>query len=160
MPGGRPTKYKKEYCEQIVAYFKDFEPFDEIPVEEEQGEDGKITTKMKRVPKAPPSLTKFATELDVSRDTLHEWKRTHKEFSDAFIKAKAIYEEIYIDGATLGLYNPYFTALIMKNRFDWRDKKEVEQTNYNHSDDNVELLKGLGKETLERIRVTLAEENN
>lgn len=120
----RPTKYKPEYCKEIIAYFRDFETFDEIPVEESQSEDGKTTTKMKRVPAAPPSITKFATKIGVSRETLHEWKRTHKEFSDAFKQAKQIYEDVITDGAVLGMYNAYFTALIMKNRFDWKEKGE------------------------------------
>lgn len=124
MPGGRPTKYKKEYCEGIVNYFKDFEPFEELPIEETIDAEGKTTSKTKRFPVAPPSLTKYATSIDVSRDTLHEWKKNHDEFSDAFAKAKAIYEDVYCDGALLGYYNHGFTALIMKNRFEWKEKSE------------------------------------
>jgi tRNA(Glu) U13 pseudouridine synthase TruD len=125
---GRPTKYRPQYCQQIIDYFKNFEPFDEAPIEEEIDKDGQVKTKMKRIPKAPPSLTKFATSIDVSRGTLHEWSQNHKDFSDALESARKIYKDIYIDGAVLGLYNPYFTALIMKNRFDWVDKKDI-----NHS---------------------------
>ena len=124
MAGGRPTKYKKEYCEQIVAYFRDFEMFDEIPVDK-QDKEGNVSTSMKQIPARPPSLTKFATSINVSRETLHEWKRTHKEFSDAFGQAKKIYEDVMVDGAITGLYNAFFTKLVMSNRFDWKEKSET-----------------------------------
>jgi hypothetical protein len=93
---------------------------------------------MKQIPNAPPSLTKFAESIDVSRDTLHEWKKNYPEFLTAFNRAKSIYEDIYTDGAVLGMYNHGFTALIMKNRFDWKDKTETK--NENHYPQGVEIV--------------------
>lgn len=148
-PFGRPTKYKKEYCQGIVDYFKNFEPFEELPIKETVNDDGTTTSETKRFPVAPPSLTKYATSIDVSRETLHEWKRVHKDFSDAFGKAKAIYEDVYCDGAMLGYYNHGFTALIMKNRFDWADKSE--NKNKNENTDKPTDLSNLSDDDLKRL---------
>ena len=123
-PFGRPTKYKKEYCQGIVDYFKNFEPFEELPIKETVNDDGTTTSETKRFPVAPPSLSKYATSIDVCRDTLHEWKKVHADFSYAFRKAKEIYEDVYIDGGLLGYYHHGFTALVMQNRFEWTTKSD------------------------------------
>jgi hypothetical protein len=51
---GRPTKYKKQYCEQLILHMKNGLSFES-----------------------------FAAEVMVNRDTLYEWVDKHKEFSDA-----------------------------------------------------------------------------
>lgn len=53
-PVGRPTDYKPEYCELVIAL----------------GKEGK-------------SHTQIAAALDVAKSTLYLWKDTHPEFSDA-----------------------------------------------------------------------------
>lgn len=52
---GRPTKYKREYCQRII----------------ELGEDGD----------QPVALS---AELHVSKSTIHQWREDYPEFSDAF----------------------------------------------------------------------------
>jgi len=150
---GRPTKYKKEYCQGIIDYFKNFEPYEELPVKETVNEDNTTTTETKRFPVAPPSLSKYATSIDVCRDTLHEWKKNNPEFSDAFRKAKDIYEDIYIDGGLLGYYHHGFTALCMQNRFEWVSKSEsksqvevttTEELTDKELDDQIESLANQG----------------
>lgn len=61
-PGGRPTKYKDEYCREIVNIMA--EGF---------------------------SLTAAAAELGLSRETVYAWERDgeHPEFSDAVKVARA-----------------------------------------------------------------------
>ena len=58
--GGAPSKYKPEYCDLAI----------------EAGTEGK-------------SLTAFAADIGVSRDTITEWCKVHVEFSLAVKKAKA-----------------------------------------------------------------------
>jgi len=60
MPAGRPSKYDPAYCEQVIAHMAD-----------------------------GASLTSFAAEIDVARDTLSEWANAHPEFSAAVKRAKA-----------------------------------------------------------------------
>lgn len=51
---GQPTKYKPEYCEQLVDYMAKGLPF-----------------------------RAFAGRIGVSRKTLHEWTNAHPEFAEA-----------------------------------------------------------------------------
>lgn len=58
--GGRPSKYKPEYCEAVIAHMAD-----------------------------GASLTSFAAEIGVSRATLTVWAEAHEEFFEAVGMAKA-----------------------------------------------------------------------
>ena len=60
MPGGRPSKYKKEFCEQVVEFCRDGSTFEE-----------------------------FASEIGVCVETINEWARKKPEFSAAKKRAKA-----------------------------------------------------------------------
>lgn len=61
MPAGRPTKYDPKYCDDVVEFCKD-----------------------------GYSLTAFAGEIGVARQTISEWAETHAEFSVAVSRAKAV----------------------------------------------------------------------
>lgn len=54
MPGGRPTKYKKRYCEDVITHMK----------------TGK-------------SLASFAAHIGTHRAVLWDWRQRHEEFNDA-----------------------------------------------------------------------------
>ena len=56
---GRPPKYDKEICKQVISLGK-------------QGY----------------SLTQIALELDIARSTLYEWRDKYPEFSDAIKKGR------------------------------------------------------------------------
>lgn len=61
MPAGRPSTYDPAYCDKVVQFSK-----------------------------AGYSLTSFAAEIGVNRDTISEWMQKHPEFSVAANKAKAV----------------------------------------------------------------------
>ena len=107
MPAGRPTDYRPEYCDAVIEY----------------GARGK-------------SLAWMAAELDISRDTLSEWRNVHPEFSAAItravLKSQAWWEDF---GQTNTLLAPgagtFNSAVWIKNvasrfKHDWRDDKSVE----------------------------------
>jgi hypothetical protein len=60
MAGGRPTKYKPEYCEKVI-----------------------------KVGKLGGSLTKMALACDVDKASLHDWAAKHEEFALALTRARA-----------------------------------------------------------------------
>lgn len=100
MPAGRPTDYRDDYCDRVIEFMK-----------------------------SGFSLTAFAGEIRVSRETIYEWARVHPEFSDAVRIAQAsrtgTLEKGLLDQELAG---PQITARIfaLKNAspLDWRDRHE------------------------------------
>ena len=104
-PVGRPSKYRPEYCDMVVDHMSE-----------------------------GASLTSFAAEIDVSRETISEWSRVHPEFSVAVKKGKAKcaawWERLGRTGAMGGDVNPTLVIFGLKNMaaYDWRDKQELAHT--------------------------------
>lgn len=65
MPGGRPTKYKSEYCDMVVEWLA----------------EGKL-------------LYNFAKHINVGVVTLHDWRNAHEEFSKAIKKGEVLKQYI------------------------------------------------------------------
>jgi hypothetical protein len=104
----RPSSYDPAYCDAVIAW----------------GEQGK-------------SVTWMAAELDVSKQTLHNWAAEFPEFLDALTRAKAKAQKWWEDAGQAGLAMPGFNGSVyaksMAARFpeDWRDNKAVELTGAN-----------------------------
>ena len=105
-PVGRPSKYKPTYCDLVIEHMSE-----------------------------GASLTSFAAEIGVSRDTVSEWMNTHEDFSVAVKTAKAKcaawWEKLGRSNAVTGNGNATLVIFGLKNMAaeDWRDKTEqkVEQ---------------------------------
>ena len=100
----RPTKYKPEYCEAVVAHMSD-----------------------------GSSVTSFAAEIDVSRSTITEWCDNYPEFSAAVKRAKAKCAAWWERQGRMGAsgeanVNPTLVIFGLKNMSpdDWRDKQEID----------------------------------
>src|SRR5690625_3246702 len=102
-PVGRPSKYRPEYCDMLVEHMAE-----------------------------GASMTSFAAEIDVSRETISEWSRVHPEFSVAVKKGKAKcaawWERLGRTGAMGGDVNPTLVIFGLKNMSpeDWREKQEID----------------------------------
>ena len=100
-PGGRPSKYSEAYCNEAISFMG-----------------------------LGYSLTAFAGEIGVSRETIYEWERSIPEFSDAIKIARAkrvlALEQKMLTAET----NQQLTASIfgLKNACppEWRDKVEID----------------------------------
>ena len=98
--GGRPTKYKPEYCELMV----------------ERGKQGK-------------HMVQIASEIGVHIDTIHEWCDKHPPFSEAKKLSKQHCEAFWTNVLTQTAINGDFgvgrapTLMFkMKACFGWRDR--------------------------------------
>lgn len=107
MPAGAPSKYDPKYCEMLIEHMGEGYSFDS-----------------------------FAGGIGVSIKTLYNWKDLHDKFLHAQregqSKSLKKFEEIAM-GQMSGKIQGSAAVLIfwMKNRFNWTDKKEIEQTNTN-----------------------------
>ena len=97
---GRPTDYREEYCEKLIEHMK-----------------GGL------------SFESFGGIVGCSKQTLYDWLKAHKEFLDSYKKAQSYcllhWEEMGHDMVLAGQGNATTWIFNMKNRFDWKDKKDV-----------------------------------
>jgi len=115
----RPTKYKPEYAKKLITFFSI--PPNKI-VKKKVGKDTKEITVLNEL----PFFSIFAHNIGVCHDTLCEWVKVHKEFSEAYKKAKELQKAFLITNGLAGLYNPAFAIFTAKNITDMRDKNETE----------------------------------
>lgn len=125
-PGGAPTKYDSKYCEAIIKFFSQ-----ECIKEINEVVEGKNWSKetVRYEPIFFPTFEEFAAkEIGVHVDTLHEWKKTHKEFSEAYSRAKDIQKGVLLRFATLGKFNSNFAQFLAINNMGMESKNKVEAT--------------------------------
>ena len=102
MRAGRPTKYKPEFCDEVLPFM-------------EQGY----------------SITALAGHFGVSRSTLYDWIDANPNFRDAVKRGAAAsaiwWENCLRNNAMTGQGNPTSAIFGLKNRAadDWRDKREI-----------------------------------
>lgn len=124
-PLGRPPKYRPEYAQQLIDFFETYG-------EDQVLEDGTV------VPGRMPTLSRFATMVGVTQETLRNWADATDDFSGgslypeffaAYYQAKEYQAAAMTEGYTSGRFvNPGFGILIAKNLLAWRDKLDVEST--------------------------------
>ena len=125
---GQPTKYRPDYCEQMIDYF------DKKPGHDERIETKSGDIKVVYIAHDLPTLAGFACHIGVHRDTLHEWANktdeegelVHPEFSDAYKRAKDYQEHILITNGLKGGYQSNFAIFTAKNVLGWRDKSDLD----------------------------------
>lgn len=110
-PGGRPTDYKPEYCDQVV-------------------ELGKIGF----------SPAQIAAHFDVARDTLNNWAEAHPEFLAASNRAKVHAQAWWEAKGMDGMEKPGFNAAVWKKsmearfREDYTERQEIKAELISHED--------------------------
>jgi transposase len=103
MAVGRPSKYKPEFCEILIKNMTDGYSFEAC-----------------------------CGILGVTKDTGYKWLQKYPEFADAKKYGEVKSQEWWETEGKLGLWsskeNKFNSAVwifAMKNRFGWRDKKEI-----------------------------------
>lgn len=126
-PGGAPTKYKEEYCQQIIEFFR-VEPR-QVMYKKEYFQNGNLKSETPIIEANNlPTFQDFADSIDVHIDTLNEWCKVHEQFSEAYARAKQLQERIWLINGMNGLYNSNFAIFFGKNCLGYKDKQEIENT--------------------------------
>lgn len=109
--GGQPTKYREEYCEQMIEFFS--KPIYEG--KKKNNEDIKVAKEF-------PTFVDFAHKLGVDRDTLKEWRKVHPKFSAAYRKCEDFQDACIMQNALHNRYNPAFSMFFLKCNRGWNDQ--------------------------------------
>lgn len=104
-PGGRPTIYKSEYCQQLIEHMANGRPYET-----------------------------FAYRIGVGRSSMYEWEAKFPEFADAKQRGREASYDWWMtlyQGAAMGAQgmkdaNPTLIIFAMKNMHGWRDRTEIE----------------------------------
>ena len=135
---GRPSKYKEEYCDQIVEFFNQ-QPYTLVEIDQED-EDGNVTKTVAvdkfgnaiKVPCPLPTKERFAFNIGIHRETLINWAQAHPKFFDAIKKAEDLQKDILIQNGLVQAYDKTFAIFVAKNVTDMRDRQDI-NTNLNVS---------------------------
>lgn len=121
----RPTKYKRSYCGEIIAFFRAEKNRREVKTIV-TGKNEYEKTEYETVPNDLPTFAKFARKIGVNGDTLVSWAKKNKEFTAAYNMAKELQKEFLVDNGLAGLYPPASFIFTAKNVTDMRDKTETD----------------------------------
>jgi transposase len=98
-PGGRPTDYKPEYCEEAIELL----------------DKGK-------------SKIQLCRHFRIAKSTLQQWEQNHPEFSAAINEGVGYSEAVWMDKGEDNLCNRDFNSrlweLNMMNRFGWMKRTD------------------------------------
>lgn len=112
------SKYKEEYCEQLIAYF------DKPPYEVYKDDNGREYLR----PVAYPTFEGFATSIGVTADTLKNWSMSHECFGSAYALAQDIQRKILITNGLTGSYNHAFAKFIASCTMGMHERTESDST--------------------------------
>lgn len=116
MPAGRPTKYKPEYCQQLIKHMSE-----------------------------GLSFKTFGVEINVDEQTLYTWCEKHPEFLESKNigrKAQELFFEKTGRAAMVGKipgFNSTAFVWMSKNMLGWRDRQDIEISGKNGSPIRHEL---------------------
>ncbi len=121
---GRPTSYRPEFAERIVAFF-DVQPFEDIPVPQPSG-----LVKLQRMPVDLPMLATFAKSIGVSLSSVNRWATainadggpTYPDFAAAYARARELHEAFIVRASAQGAYEPRTCMFLLKNVHGWQDQ--------------------------------------
>jgi len=129
---GRPTLYRPELVDMLIAYFD--VQVDRIEVVSVPTPDGKgVMPQNEVVQNTFPTLTRFAHNHNLTRQTLYEWGTAinkdgspkYPDFSYAYVRAREAQESLIVEGGMAGKYESRFAGLAAKNLIGWKDQIET-----------------------------------
>lgn len=148
MKRGRPTKYKKEYAEEIIKWFN-LHPYKQSLKKETIHPNGKIVREYTTVPEKLPFISSFARSINVDRRTIQRWagdkypqdykdkklagQHKHPEFCRAYNIAKDLQREFLVINGLMGHYPPASYIFTAKNITNMSDKQHIDHTSNNET---------------------------
>ena len=118
---GRPTKYNAGRIDQVYEYIEGCESKNALP-----------------------TIEGYAWFIGTHRDTVNEWERKHKHFSDATKRLKTLQSAFLQSGIVTGEVHPAGGIFLLKNNHKFVDKHEVTHVPDEERIDGITYLKPKG----------------
>ena len=130
---GQPTKYREEYCQKMIDFFN-------VPVTILDDKGHTIANDL-------PFFSTFACELGVHVDTLHEWRKVHPSFSEAYHLSQQYQFNILNQNTLKGRYSTAYAIFLAKNITQLRDSRvlEARQDTVSREERDSQILQLMGK---------------
>ena len=110
---GRPTKYNDSYVKKAKEYVDSCN--DEL-VQVVSGESEKFTAFKEKVRVNLPTVEGLAIYLKLHKDTIYEWEKIHKSFSDVINILRAKQVERLINNGLSEDYNPIIAKVLLSKQ--------------------------------------------
>jgi len=121
---GRPTKYSDTYVKKTKDYVDSCN--DEL-VQIVSGESEKFTAFKEKVRVNLPTIEGLAIYLKLHKDTIYEWEKKYKPFSDVINILRAKQVERLINNGLSGDYNPIIAKVLLSKQ-GYSEKTETNIT--------------------------------
>lgn len=106
-PVGRPSKYRPEYCDQLIDYFSN-------------GQDG---TNFKYF----PCVAGFAASIGSFKQRIYSWAEENPKFHDSLQTGLALAEQQLNNGALSRQYDSGYARFAASNYLGMSEKQEIKQ---------------------------------
>ena len=110
---GRPTKYSESYVKKVKDYVDSCN--DEL-VTVISGESEKFKAFKEKVRVNLPTIEGLAIYLKLHKDTIYEWEKKYKPFSDVINILRAKQVERLINNGLSGDYNPIIAKVLLSKQ--------------------------------------------
>lgn len=117
-PGGRPTEYDSSIVKDVLAYIESRQDTTDV-----LGDNKPVVVQNVNL----PTIEGLALFLGIHKDTIYEWEKIHKEFSDVITRVRNAQAERLINKGLSGAYNPQI-AKVLLTKHGYVDKQEVDNT--------------------------------
>lgn len=117
---GHPTLYDDKYIVSVEEYLKSCR---DVITKELVGLSKKGTELYKdKLIVNLPTIEGFAVYIGVHKDTIYEWRKTHKEFSDSLGKILAEQQKRLLNNGLSGDYNSTIAKLVLSSNHGMSEK--------------------------------------
>lgn len=117
--GGRPTDYELSIIDRVYEYLEQSKDTSEI-----LGDKRLIVVNHVNL----PSIEGLALYLEINKDTIYEWEKIHKEFSDVIMRVRNEQAKRLINCGLAGSYNPQI-AKVLLTKHGYIDRQDVTTNN-------------------------------